>query len=450
MARVTTAKSLRASVVLGGKIIEERLLPRHASVTIGPNADDTFVVAEPTLPESHKLFVWRRGRYELSLLNTMGAKIATKSAPSPVDFVALRSQGLLQQRGERYVMRLHDEHRGKVLVGDLAILFQFVTPPPRPPSPALPSGARSSLAKRVDWLLTACLAGVIALEAPVVAAVVMAPVETHETTLESMDDRWAQLILPERQAPALEAPEADRAQKPAAEAAKAKRPAGDDARDEAARSAQKAARAGEIRRTIASKGLLGILGAAGPGGSSGAVADVLGEGGLSGDLDAAFDGMKAVDVAAAGGGLPVGPRGPRAAGAAQATTIGGLATTGGGNVGLGAKQEGRVASVKTEAPEVDGKLDGEAVARVVRSRMRMVEDCYQRELKRNPQLQGRVELELTIDAEGAVQSVRVAANATGSAEVAECIVSRIQRWRFPKPSGGSVTVTFPFLFTSAG
>jgi TonB family protein len=157
-----------------------------------------------------------------------------------------------------------------------------------------------------------------------------------------------------------------------------------------------------------------------------------------------------VGLAAAGGAAGVALRGPRAAGAAQAATMGGLATTGAGNVGLGAKQEGRVAVVKAEAPEVDGKLDGDAVARVVRSRMRMVEDCYQRELKRNPQLQGRVEIELTIDAEGSVQNVRVAANATGSPEVAECIVSRIQRWKFPKPAGGSVTVTFPFLFTSSG
>jgi hypothetical protein len=35
----------------------------------------------------------------------------------------------------------------------------------------------------------------------------------------------------------------------------------------------------------------------------------------------------------------------------------------------------------------------------------------------------------------------------GSDAVGDCIISRLKRWRFPKPDGGSVTVNFPFIFT---
>jgi TonB family protein len=82
--------------------------------------------------------------------------------------------------------------------------------------------------------------------------------------------------------------------------------------------------------------------------------------------------------------------------------------------------------------------------------MRMVQDCYERELKRDPQLAGKVEIEFTIGADGSVEDARVAQNRMGSGEVGNCIVGRILRWKFPKPSGGSVTVNFPFIFTPAG
>jgi hypothetical protein len=37
----------------------------------------------------------------------------------------------------------------------------------------------------------------------------------------------------------------------------------------------------------------------------------------------------------------------------------------------------------------------------------------------------------------------------GDAEVASCIKSLIARWRFPAPSGGSVDVSFPFVFQAS-
>ncbi|MBI3178287.1 MAG: energy transducer TonB, partial [Deltaproteobacteria bacterium] len=123
------------------------------------------------------------------------------------------------------------------------------------------------------------------------------------------------------------------------------------------------------------------------------------------------------------------------------------ATAGGGKVGLGGKAETRVGTITTEAPEVDGALDASAIAKVVQARKRMLQDCYEKELKRDPSLQGKVEIEFTIGEDGSVASASIANNRMGSAAVGECIISRLRRWRFPKPDGGSVTVTFPFIFT---
>jgi len=34
----------------------------------------------------------------------------------------------------------------------------------------------------------------------------------------------------------------------------------------------------------------------------------------------------------------------------------------------------------------------------------------------------------------------------GEPAVAECIKAQMDRWKFPPPEGGTVTVSFPFIF----
>jgi TonB family protein len=206
----------------------------------------------------------------------------------------------------------------------------------------------------------------------------------------------------------------------------------------------KAARTAEIKKAVSGRGMLAVLGTLGDTSGDGAVSDVFGSGGIGGDLDAAFDGISGVGVA-----MGSGDRTTRGGAGGEAASIGGLATAGGGQVGLGGKRETSLGSVAAEAPEVDGALDSDAIAKVVRGRMKMVQDCYERELKRDPGLAGKIEIEFTIDEEGRVIEAVVANNKMGSDAVGDCIVSRLKRWRFPKPDGGSVTVNFPFIFTAS-
>ena len=442
-----TEKVLRACVVQSGKVIDEQRLPVHAPLTIGTGARNTFVVADSALPKSHKLFDWHAGAYELVLTESMRGRVAAGSEGQPVDFAMLKSQGLLKKKGDYYQLRLADGYRGKVIIGDLTVIFQFVVPP-KQATAAVPELTRAAFWSRIDWALAGCFLAFAAVETPMVAYMHTIPLDQKEPTLETMDDRWAKLIVPERKPEDVKpTAEAGAVKKAKAEANndKVKKNAAAEPTDEAGRAQAKAQRSAEIRKSIAGKGILAVLGSAGDGMGSGAVADVFGSGGLGGDLASAFDGIAGVGLATGAG-----QRSTRGSGSGEAASIGGLATSGGGAVGLGGKREERVGSVRAEAPEVDGSLDSESIARVVRSRMRMVQDCYERELKRDPSLTGKIEIEFTIGEDGAVAEARVATNKMGSDEVAQCIVSRIQRWRFPKPQGGSVTVNFPFIFAPAG
>jgi outer membrane biosynthesis protein TonB len=83
---------------------------------------------------------------------------------------------------------------------------------------------------------------------------------------------------------------------------------------------------------------------------------------------------------------------------------------------------------------------------VVRSRIRSVQDCYERALKHSPDLRGEIKIGLVLGKDGNVTEAKVSSDSLGSPSVAECILSRMRHWRFPKPESGTVTATVPVRF----
>ena len=65
---------------------------------------------------------------------------------------------------------------------------------------------------------------------------------------------------------------------------------------------------------------------------------------------------------------------------------------------------------------------------------------------KSPGLEGKVVMDWVISPSGTVQSTRVRSSTLRSEEVTACVQGVIKGWLFPKPVGGSVTVTFPFAF----
>ena len=121
----------------------------------------------------------------------------------------------------------------------------------------------------------------------------------------------------------------------------------------------------------------------------------------------------------------------------------------GGGTGEAAAEKKVSGSVKSEAPAVDGELDPAMVAKEVRTRLGAIKACYERALKRNPTLSGKVVIHWTITQAGTVSGVDVEQDTLGDAEVASCMKALVARWRFPAPAGGSVDVSFPFVFQSS-
>jgi hypothetical protein len=85
-----------------------------------------------------------------------------------------------------------------------------------------------------------------------------------------------------------------------------------------------------------------------------------------------------------------------------------------------------------------------SVTSVLRRYKGRVERCYEQSLRRNSELQGRVEIELSV-AGGTVQTSAIASNSTGDDELGACILRQIKGLKFD-PSV-EAEVIYPFVLT---
>jgi len=441
------SKVLRFGVIQGGKIVEERVLPARSDITIGTSTRNTIIVPQSNLPASFTVFAWKGDRYLLCFEDGMDGRI--QGPQGATDFGALVSQGLAKKEGRGHVVSVSEDQRGKVVLGEVTLLWQFVTPPPEAPRPVLPKEAKGNHFKSMDRLFVTMLLVSFLFHGGVMVALANTELPA-EVTLEEIPDRYAKVLIPDKlPAPPVEKKEEPRAgsedKKPEETAKKADTKKTDkpsETPEQAA--ARKAARAAAVAKAVSSKGMLKVLGALGPGTGSGAVADVFGAGGGMTDVATALSGAGGVALATdpgAGGGRKGGGQG-------GAASIGDLATSGGGAVGYGAKQEVRVSgSVATEDAEVDSAdIDQAKLAAFVRARMGLIKACYENALKRNPSLRGKISIRFTILETGGIADIQAAVNSLGSPEVASCITNTMRTWRTQFRPSGPVTVEYPFVF----
>ena len=138
-----------------------------------------------------------------------------------------------------------------------------------------------------------------------------------------------------------------------------------------------------------------------------------------------------------------------------------IASGGGGDVGTvggqtatknlermqagGGRVRGRVRGVQALA-RVQGSLSRGEVLAVLNRAIGRIQRCYERSLTANPNLSGRIAFSWTIRPNGSVGGVRETSSTLGNPAVSTCISGVIRGLRFPRPTGGPVEVTFPFMF----
>src|ERR1043165_2237920 len=143
-------KILRIGIIQGGRIVQKRLVRKRESITIGQSAKNMFVVLSDALPRNWLLFEMTGSGYVAHFSDGMDARIAVGN--EIISLSQLKQTGKIQKRGASWILPLDERSRGKISLGDMTILFQFVTPPPPQPRPQLPASVRGSLTSQLAWL----------------------------------------------------------------------------------------------------------------------------------------------------------------------------------------------------------------------------------------------------------------------------------------------------------
>lgn len=100
---------------------------------------------------------------------------------------------------------------------------------------------------------------------------------------------------------------------------------------------------------------------------------------------------------------------------------------------------------------IQGGLDRDMIAAVINRNMGQVRFCYEQGLQSDPKLTGRVAVNFTIGASGAVKTSSINNTTLNSKIVEDCIMNRLRSWKFPLPEGGvDVKVSYPFLLRRVG
>lgn len=458
-AQVRSPRALRIGLFLGDKRLEERVLRRRETVTIGPDERCTFIVPPlPSLPARFPLFQISDRGYALCLTENMRGKV---TQGGETERVAELVRDGMPERDGFYRVPLDDNALGELRIGELKVLFQFIKPPPLQPRPVLPLSLRPSLRDLIErdrrvWLIA--LSSFVCHFAFVVYLRAME--RPKPADIEEIPDRFVKMLVPKKvelkklaitqktdaQKPA-DAKKEDAPKKPGDSKAGPKTP--QKAEDPAAAARAAAERQARMAEQVQNLGVLKMLTSKGPGG---ALSDLLKEGGSEHDADQVFREVGGVGPAKGDASLS-GARGGGGTGTSQG--IGNLVATGpSGGIGTGDKAEKQVkAIVKESAPQdLDGNdLDPAAVAAKIRQYRGALVACYEAALKRNPNLSGKITLRFTIGKIGKVTKVDIEVDTMHDDEVNQCISDRAINWRFPPPQSGSdgVQFAYPFIFQAS-
>jgi len=473
-------KILRIGIIQNGKIVEERLLRKRKPVTVGESGKNTFVVPATGLPARFPLFQLKDGKYTLTIADWMDGRISLGSQVGTLQ--TFKQQSIAKKVGQVsyqapesntrkevpvYELPLIEKSRGKLTFGEVTLLFQFVNPPPAPVQAKRPALLKGGWLKSVDWVYSITLFVSLAAHMGFVYWC-NATGPLPEVTMDMIPSRFRTFYkVAKPPEPRLEKPKKnkdsdkkdkskdkvkdkkknDKTKVKKKEETKVKKPVRKKTPEELA--AEREARRRKMSAKFARTGFLALLGKKGKDGK-GAFANVLKGGAqMEKDLDNALKGVKGVANA-----TRERIRGPRNRGdkgiiESRSTRLVGPKE---GKTGVpktkkhkGVKVRGKVL---TQEPIIEGTLNQNKLIKLINRKRRSVAYCYERELKKNPGLSGKITVQITIAKNGRVAQTEIEDN-TLTATIGRCMVKRVKRWRFPKPEGDQATVSVPFVFSAS-
>ncbi|MGH1362354.1 MAG: TonB family protein [Calditrichia bacterium] len=211
-------------------------------------------------------------------------------------------------------------------------------------------------------------------------------------------------------------------------------------------------RSRKMQQEVANQGILAIATSAG-GAGAGNVAynDVLQnlEGGGVGDIGAVVEGTSGISVAGDPGDRTRAAKGSGQRNDGTGVNIDGMISgeTVSGSSNFSRRGKINLKSENVRLTQGAGSRDSETITAAINKQSATIEYCYKQRAKVNPNLKGRIDLEITIAPRGRVNQATILNSSLGDKRLESCIVRNIKRWRFGAvDDGGPVKIRVPFIF----
>ena len=441
-------KVLRIGVVRAGRIVEERVLKERMTVTVGAAETATFVIGSLAAhaKPSFKLFERIGDDYWLVAVPGMTGRVAIDDR-----FVTLGADAHAAAP-----LKLGEDARGKIVLGDTTLLFQLVAKPIAQPRPQLPLAVKSGL--RNDWTLTFIVAVSFLVHFGLVGSMYSDwtdPIVGDPYDVKGLVDMVSKIPAPPVDVPdqtALTSPAQPRAPEKAASATSAatapqspnvprsnSSPAPRAPSESTTASDEHAAALAARAQNMNVQLLVGLQG--GP-----AVAGAIERSNVP-MIDLSGAAERNIGVVRGNGELKTAAGGPIAANKKGGLTVLSNTTSDGtGNVAghetatSGPTGVANIGISNASMPIVNA----DAVVAGLRGRFR---SCYQTGLLGDATMSGKVVISATIAPNGEVSSADISSMSGLSPAVAQCISGVVRRATFAKPSGGgSSTLQIPVTF----
>ncbi|HUH04899.1 MAG TPA: AgmX/PglI C-terminal domain-containing protein [Kofleriaceae bacterium] len=449
----TRVRSLRVGIILGGKIIEERLVRKRETISIGQSAKNTFSVPIEGMPRSWPLFVAKDEKFYLHFSPAMDGRVSDGGQVHPLQ--QLRSHGA-QPHGEGFIIPLPDTARGKIVLGEMTLLFQFVTAPPLQPRPHLPASLRGTLSERIDPQLAIIVAISMMAHLMVMlyARCVVDPKEDKydkiykATFPEEYDDyKPQQVAVADVDVEGAEGEKAEEEKQPD-KPASAKKPAGDGPK------AEGTPRPAKTEEELAAAAELAIAELLGEDSDTGVQGNRMRDrnpgNNLADEARQVEEGRVSVTLKDQGG-----DQGPNRSTRRTATTTGPDVKAGGDREGTGPVGPAKVPKkpvIDVNRPDLDGgskTSPAEIMAKIQRQYVNGLKRCYERVLKLDETAAGTVKLRFTVGTRGTI--IRAQVKGFGFDTLDSCVEGQVNTWVFGPfkdeegdPTEVTVNISLPF------
>jgi hypothetical protein len=433
-------KVLRVVAMVDDLLCDEVHQLKVGSISVGSDYRSDMVLFGRSVPTKHVLFDYRNGAYYLDVPADARGKVSLGAKAFPL--AALR-----QRFGAGDVLRikLPPRAKGKLLLGDTTIMFQFAAPkvlPPRLPFPV-------QFKPRLDEMW-----GGYDLQTMAVSLLTLgsyftwAAIAEYDSSfdVDDIDERFVQAmgLVEKKKEPEVEVEEEEKdelAEEEEEEAIKPKdKPKPEKKLDKPPE--KFSAKAVAQARNVGIARVLGTYG--GPG--EGTVLDVIES--TENNLDELFAmGMTTTMLADGGAITPFVPGGEGLSLGGQVLDTQGFELGTGPELERGEEKRERkiVARTKATKTEVFGNVDKKGVTAFINQRTNALRVCYENALRTKPGLAGKMTYTIQIGTMGNVTSVGVDEDTVGESAVRSCTQAKIKGWRFPRQEeDGEVTFTVVF------